>query len=142
MSRQINLNDPDSWDEDDKTYLRDRIDMVPAEHREHLVVPAAPMAPAPEAESSEVARLRDFLMENYPDDMTAAEGESPVGVAIRLLSPEEDSGAAPEDADETDDYDDWKVAELRAEYDKRGLSGESASMRKQELVDALRADDA
>lgn len=142
MSRQINLNDPDSWDEDDKTYLRDRIDMVPAEHRGKLVDPAAPLAPAQEAESLEVARLRDFLMENYPDDMTAAEGESPVGVAIRLLSSEDElvPSEAPDEAE--DDYDDWKVAELRAEYDKRGLAGESASMRKQELVDALRANDA
>jgi hypothetical protein len=143
--RDVNFNDPSSWDEDDKVWLRQRIDRVPPEHREHLEVrPVA--SPANEAESVELDRLRAFLMANFPDEMAGALAtDTPVGVAIRLLSDEYETTEADDESAVDDTYDSWKVAELQEEINKRNEGGASlspASNRKDDLVSALRGDDA
>lgn len=143
MTRQIDINDPTSWDDEDKTYLRDRIERVPAEHRAALnVQPTVP--PAATAESTEIDRLRAFLVTNFPDEIGAAD-DTPVGVAMRLLS----EAFETEDVDTNastpiDTYDSWKVAELQTEVDKRRNDGADlnpASNRKDDLIAALRAND-
>lgn len=145
MSRQIDYNDPSSWDEDDKTYLRDRLDLVPVEHRSELNV-QTPLAPAAAAESPDIDRLRAFLVANFPEEMSAA-GAEPVGVAMKLLSDEYETTTSDESDDEEPDdtYDSWKVAELNNEIDARRTNGETitpTSDKKADLIAALRASDA
>lgn len=145
MSRDVDFNDPSSWDDEDKEWLRQRIDRVPAEHRSELDVrPLA--APAVEAESVETDRLRAFLMANFPDEMAATD-DTPVGVAIRLLTEDYEgvSDTTTGDADSTDTYDSWKVNELRGEVDARNNNGAGltpASDKKADLIAALRSHDA
>lgn len=142
--RDIDYSKPEAWDEDDKEWLRQRIDRVPPEYHEYLQVrPTA--APAGVAESVEIDRLRAFLVANFPDEM--AEGlatDTPVGVAIKLLSEEYETEST-EQADDTDDtYDSWKVAELQNEVNARRTNGEDitpASDKKADLIAALRASD-
>lgn len=129
LSREIDVNKPDSWDDDDKAYLRDRVDMVPAEHRQYLDMPRV-IAPEATAQSPDVVKLTTWLRDNYPEEMGS--GEPAVDVAIRLLS---DDGS--EDVLPDDDYDNWKVPELRNEAANRGIDGAS-SMTKQQAIDALR----
>lgn len=137
LSRQVDLSKPDEWTDEDVEYLRQRPESVPAEYRDRLVSPV--IAPAQEAESPEIARLRAFLERHYPDDI-AVEGDTPVGVAIRLLSEDVD-----EDEEATDDgYDTWSAADIKAEVDKRRDAGrtiEPASNRKADYIAALREDD-
>lgn len=138
MSRQIDYNKPEEWTDEDKAYLRDRIDQVPVHLRQHLDMTAPVAVPSAEAEPFEVARLREFLNENYPDEMLQS-GDSPVGVAIRLLSDDE------EETEADDGYDDMSAADIKAEVDKRRSAGrtiEPASNRKADYIAALRADDA
>ena len=139
MSRQIDFNKPDEWTDEDKEYLSQRLDTVPVHLRDRLVVDTPPVL-ATEAESSEVARLREFLNENYPDELQS--GDSPVGVAIRLLS---DSDEEADDETAADDYDTLSATEIKAEVEKRRDAGrtiEPASNRKADYIAALRADDA
>lgn len=112
MSREINVNDPDSWDDDDKAYLRERPEMVPAEHREALSVPQA-FAPSATVENPSVARLRNYVRLNFPDRA----GEDPVDVVIDELG-----GSEVVTEEEGDDYDSWKISELRAEAEKRQMT--------------------
>jgi predicted metal-dependent hydrolase len=144
MSRDVDFNDPSSWNDEDKEWLRQRIDRVPAQHREHLDVNPV-SAPANEAENVELDRLRAFLMANFPDEMATSD-QSPVGVAIRLLTDDyEGVTETTDDASVDDTYDSWKVNELRDEVTTRNNSGAAitpASDKKADLVSALRADDA
>jgi hypothetical protein len=133
LSREIDVNKPDSWSDDDKAYLRDRVDTVPVEHRQYLDIPRA-VAPEPTALSPDVVKLTTWLRDNYPEEMGS--GEPAVDVAIRLLS---DSDEQPPEPD--DDYDNWKVNELRAEAANRQIDGAS-SMTKQQAIDGLRKWDA
>jgi hypothetical protein len=133
MSREIDVNDPGSWDEDDKEYLRNRPEMVPTEHREHLRIPETMAPPAALGESAAMARLRAYVEKEYPDRA----GEDPVEVVIDLL------GGETVDDDEGDDYDNWKVAELAAEAQKRQMTDAELPsgadrQRKQPWIDALR----
>jgi hypothetical protein len=142
MSRQIDFNDPSSWDDDDKAYLRDRVELVPVEHREHLI-DRPPIAPASAAESPDIDRLRAFLVSNFPEEMSAA-GAEPVGVAIQLLTEEYETTSPDEESDADDTYDSWKVPELKDEVTKRQNAGEDitpASDKKADLIAALRASD-
>jgi hypothetical protein len=138
LSREVNFNDPDSWTDEDREYLRQRVDLVPEQHRASLITPVLP--PAQAAESTEIARLRAFLERNYPDEMNV-EGDTPVGVAIRLLS--DDDEVVEEETG--DDYDSWNVAELRAEVASRrtanadaGLPGDESKLKKADAIAALR----
>jgi len=134
LSRQVDLTKPDEWTDEDVEYLRQRPESVPVQYRDRLVSPV--IAPAPEAESPEMARLRAFLERYYPDDMSV-EGDTPVGVAIRLLSDGIDEEPA-------DTYDSWSAADIKAEVDKRREAGrtiEPASNRKTDYIAALRKDD-
>jgi hypothetical protein len=144
MARDVNFNDPSSWDDDDKVWLSQRIDRVPAEHRHLLKDPAPAFAPEAVGESPELARLRSFLEDNFPEDW--AEGETPVGLAIRLLT---ENTEAEETVDEltpeAPDYDKWKAAELVAEIETRRANGRNIpgdKLTKAEAAAALRADDA
>lgn len=143
MARVIDFNKPDEWTEDDLTYLRDRPERIPEEHRARVLSPVT--TPSAVGESTELATLRVFLERNFADEMNV-EGETPVGTAMRLLS-----DIAPEDINEDqgeeDDYDTWSVADLRSEITTRQGSGRSiavddvAKVRKADAVAALRADD-
>lgn len=138
MARDVNYNDPDSWDDDDRVWLRDRLERVPEEHR-HLLVDKPVFAPSATAESPEMERLRLFLEREYPDEM-AAEGQTPVGLVIELLGADtaEDSGDDP-------GYENWKSAELMAEIDKRRNNGREIpgdKFTRAQAATALRADDA
>jgi hypothetical protein len=142
MAREVNYNDPDSWNEDDKTWLKDRIDRVPPEHRSLLVNPVV-FAPSATAESTEMERLRLFLERQFPEDM-AAEGETAVGLAIRLLT---DYAGVDEDSEELEDpgYEKWKAAEISAEIERRREAGHTIpgdSFTRVTGAAALRADDA
>lgn len=57
-----------------------------------------------------------------------------------------DQGGSEPDPDPVVDYDDWKVDDLKTEVEKRGLdvegSGQDGRVVKDDLVDALKADDA
>lgn len=134
MSRQVNLNDPDSWTDDDREYLRERGYDHPS-----LKVDAAPVfAPAAEAQSTEVQRLKDFLETHFPKEL-GVEGETPVATAIRLLG----NAEGYEDDAPADEYPEWKVKELREEASTRsGFSGDPEKMNKPQLIEALRAWDA
>ena len=138
MSRQIDVNDPASWDEDDKTYLRERVDIVPAEHREHLRVPDPVPLAVQTGEAPEVTRLAMFIRENFPERA----GENPVDVAIELITETFDVS---EPEDEGDNYEQWTVAELSTEFVSRNLAdpptGNDAK-KKAPWIDRLRADDA
>jgi hypothetical protein len=145
MAREVDYNDPASWDDEDKIWLRDRIERVPAEHRHHLVE-NPPTAPSFEAVSPEMERLRLFLETHYAEDM-AVEGQTPVGLAIQLLS--DAAGVDPdaiEDGDDEDNtsYDKWKAAELTEEIGKRRQAGREIPKvsNKTEAAAALHADDA
>jgi hypothetical protein len=136
MSREINVKDPDSWNDDDLEYLRQRPHLVGEEHRDRLN-PVVTLPPASEAESTEIARLRAFLETAFPEEI-GVDGETPVGCAIRLLS---------EDVpDENDEYDSMKVAELRDEVRSRQANGrltdvDASKVTKADAITALRADD-
>jgi hypothetical protein len=138
MSREIDFNNPESWSDADRAYLADRVESVPVEHR-HLVMPEQPtMAPMATAEDPRMVRLTDFVRRNYPDRA----GEDPITVVMDLLG---DSGTGADDADETDDYDEWTVADLTKEANNRdGLTAPTGAdaRRKQPWIDALRAWDA
>lgn len=149
MSRQIDMSKPDEWTEEDLDYLRQRPELVPVSERHRLN--DTPLAPAQAAESLELTRLRDFLNENFADEMKATEvGDTPVGIAIRLLSDEYETVPADEadDGVATTDYTKWTVAELKAEVDSRNTDPNRtteivpASDRKNDLAAALTADDA
>jgi hypothetical protein len=139
MSRQIDVNDPSSWDDDDRAYLAQRMDTVPAEHRADLekskYAPSAKVAVV-EGSNPQMMKLTDFVRRNYPD----RSNEDPVDVVISELG-----GGAEED--EEDDYDQWKVSELEAEARKRNMTedempkGNDARQR-QPWIDALRRWDA
>lgn len=143
MARNVNVNDPKSWDDDDKLWLKDRLERVPEQYR-HLLADPAPFAPSLHAESPEMERLRLFLEANFPDDM-AAEGETPVGLTIRLL---EDYAGVDEDAESDDKdpgYEKWPATELTAEIAKRREAGREIpgeKFNKTTAAAALRADDA
>jgi len=126
VSRQINVNDPDSWSDEDRLYLRDRLESVPPQHRHVLATPTA--SPPGEAETVEIARLRVFLENNYPEDMAAMDqGDTPVGVAIRLLTT--DDTTDPDTLTSAgDDYDTWNVADLRVEADSRRRENPEANI--------------
>ena len=142
MAREVDLNKPESWDNDDKAWLRDRIDRVPEQHRKHLDVTEPMFAPALHAEASEMTRLRGFLELNFPEELNA-EGETPVGLAIKLLS----DYAGVEDGESGDDdpgYEKWKATELVAEIEKRRENGRDIpgdKFTKAQAAEALRADD-
>lgn len=143
MARDVDYNDPQSWDDDDKTWLRDRIERVPAEHRHHLI-DNPPVAPANEAISPELDRLRIFLEKHYPEEMSA-EGQTPIGLAITLLADQAGVNLDEVEDDGDDrDYDRWKAAELTEEIGKRRQAGRDIPKvsNKTEAVAALRADDA
>jgi len=138
MSREIDVNDPDSWDDTDKEYLRERIDTVPMQHRSALSV-EMPMAPQAVVEDPSITRLRNYVRINFPERA----GEDPVTVVIDELGGDEVE--APED--DGDDYDKWTIAELSAEAKKRQMTeGEvpagNDAKRKQPWVDSLRRWDA
>lgn len=145
MSRQIDLRDPESWTPEDVEYLKQRIDSVPEQHRHRLIEPRSTLAPAQEAESAEIARLRSFLELNFPDEMTTVEqGDTPVGVAIRLLS-DGDDVLDPDAVTTTDDYDTWSSQRIKDEVNARREAGKDirpASNKKADYVAALREDDA
>jgi len=131
MSRNVDLANPDTWEDEDLDYIRERIDQVPVEYRDRVQVEPA-LAPQPEAQHPELVKLDNWLRNNYPEDMMP--GKSPVDVAIELLS---------EDVPETsaeEDYDNWKVAELQTEAQRRGI--DPSGMRKHDLAAALRNNDA
>jgi hypothetical protein len=138
MARDVDYKNPDSWDDDDKLWLRDRIERVPVEHR-HLLVDGPTFPPAATAESPEMERLRLFLEREYPDEM-AAEGQTPVGLVIELLGAD-DSSDDPGDPG----YENWKSAELMAEIQKRRDNGRDIpgdKFTRPTAAAALRADDA
>lgn len=141
MSRQINVNDPSSWDDDDRDYLRDRVEIVPVEHRGELALTELPtpvMSTADLAgEQAANAALSEFIKKWYPE-----EPGSPVEVAMRKLT---ELDNLVEDEEAGDDYDQWTAAELKAEIAERqgkgrmsGFSGRT----KADAISALRADDA
>jgi hypothetical protein len=138
----IDFSDPKTWkDEDDIEYVRQRIDRVPAEHRGRLSVQLPPQL-MQTGESVEMQRLHDFLAKHYSEDL-AVEGQTPVGLAIQLLSDAE--GINDEDADdEAPKYEKWPAAELTAEINKRRAAGREIPKvsNKTEAAAALRADDA
>lgn len=147
MARNVDFNKPETWDDDDRRWLRDRIDRVPAEHRHVLREDAPPVqfAPQPTGESPEMARLRAFLEHNFAEDW--AEGDTPVGLAIRMLTENTDAEEpTPEDvAPASPDYSRWKAAELVSEIEKRRGDGRDIpgdKFTKAEAADALRKDDA
>lgn len=135
MSRQINLNDPDSWSDEDRVYLRDRVDTVPAEHRPLLVesVPASPVQTFDDVTGAalSISALTAFVQKWYPDEPGA-----PVEVVMRLLTDRD--GLVDEEAD---DYDEWKAAELKGEMEKRGIEV-PPKMTRADAIAALRANDA
>lgn len=142
MSRQINVNDPDSWDDDDRDYLRDRVEIVPAEHRHHLALTELPtpvMSVADLAgEQAANAALEGFIKKWYPE-----EPGSPVEVAMRKLTELDDLTEEPEEPD--DDYPSWTAQELKAEITKRQENGRMSGFSgrtKADAIAALRADDA
>lgn len=141
--RDIDYSKPEAWNDEDKEWLRQRIDKVPPEYHEYLQVRPA-IAPAGVAETVEIDRLRAFLVANFPDEMaTGLTTDTPVGVAIRLLSDEYETTDGDE-ADTDDTYDSWKVAELQNEVSTRRANGEDitpASDKKADLITALRASD-
>lgn len=133
MSREIDVNDPDSWDDSDREYLRERIDTVPAQHRAVLMEDQTPpVPPAAVAEHPGIARLSEFVRMNFPERA----GEDPVSVVIDELGGEE------VEEDEGDDYDTWKLAELQSEANKRGLTVQADGNKKAPWIDALRQHDA
>lgn len=139
MARDVNVNDPKSWDDEDKTWLQNRLERVPEQYR-HLLADPSPFAPSATAESPEMERLRLFLEANFPDDM-AAEGETPVGLTIRLL---EDYAGVDEESNDPG-YEKWPATELTAEIAKRREAGREIpgeKFNKTTAAAALRADDA
>lgn len=131
MSRDVNVNDPDSWDDQDKLYLSQRLDLVPEEHRDTLVTKQRPVLVTPGI-NPQMEKLTQFVRDTYPD----RGAEDPVDVVISELggdpNPEDDAG---------DDYDKWTVGELSKEAKVRdGLvapTGDNAK-KKQPWIDALR----
>jgi hypothetical protein len=143
VSRQVDMTDPGKWSDEDKEYLRQRIDSVPVALREHLAEDV-PLAPAVAAESPEMSRLRRFLELNYPEEMASTEqGDTPVGVAIRILS-EGDDVVDPDTVDDVD-YSKWNAKDIKAEVDRRRESGrpiQPEGNTKADYINALKADDA
>ena len=134
MSREIDVKDPSSWDDDDRTYLAERIDTVPVEHRADLMKTqqmTEPVAPPAVAEHPGITRLQNYVRINFPERST----EDPVQVVIDELGGDEIE-SAPDD--EGDDYDEWKVAELEAEAIKRGLTVQRDGNKKAPFINALR----
>ena len=132
MSRQIDVNSPESWDDDDRAYLMERLETVPEEHRALLAGDLPAVAPLAEAPQNAEFRLAEFLRKHYPSEVNDA--ESPTDTAIRLLA------ADPEVSDpDADDYESWKVDELRTEAGSRTPPVDVPSgARKPELIAALR----
>ncbi len=137
MAREVDFKNPESWNDEDLDYLRERVDRVPAEHR-HLLDVKPDVAPSSEAMHPAMARLDQFVRENWPERA----GEDPVDVVIDLLT----ESYEVEDDDNTDQpsdkYDSMKISELRAEAMRRVpeaqlYEGDNANA-KQPWIDALR----
>jgi hypothetical protein len=138
MSRQIDMSKPDTWSDDDKAYLATR-GQLPAKYADDPAPAVFP--PAQEATSAEVQQLKDFLEAQFPEEL-GVEGETPVATAMRLLG--NFKGYDPNaPVEEADDYDTWKVKELRAEAAERtGYTGDAAKDSREDLITNLRAWDA
>jgi hypothetical protein len=139
MSRQIDMSKPDSWSDDDKAYLAERGQLP--EGIETNTAPVFP--PAAEAVSTEVQQLKTFLEDQYPEEM-GVEGETPVAAAMRILGNLKGYDPnLPASTEPDDDYDTWKVKELRAEAgDRAGYAGDANKDTREELIANLRAWDA
>lgn len=136
MSREVNVNDPASWSDEDKAYLADRVESVPPENRRYLDLDVPAVSPMAEAPPSEVAHLAAWLADNYPNEVS--DTESPVDTAIRLLS--RTDGVA-ESTDHDDEYDNWKLSELRTEAGNRsGMSDVSKANRAQTIAELRKWD--
>lgn len=142
MSRDVDFNDPNTWrDEDDIEYVRQRIDRVPEQHRARLAIQQPPQL-MQTGDSVEMQRLHTFLAKYYPEEL-AVEGQTPVGLAIQMLSDNE--GINDDESDDDDPkYEKWPAAELTAEIGKRRQAGRDIPKvaNKTEAAAALRADDA
>lgn len=144
MARDLDFGDPSTWKtEDDIEYVRQRIDRVPVEHRARLAIQQPPQL-MQTGDSLEMQRLHNFLAKYYPEDL-AVEGQTPVGLAIQLLTDE--AGVNPDSLDEDDaapDYTKWKADELQAEIGKRRQAGRDIPKvtTKTDAATALTADDA
>lgn len=113
MSREIDYNDPDSWTDDDRAYLAERVESVPEQYR-HLVLPEQPpFAPQAVGQDPRMLRMIEFIQRNHPERA----GEDPIAVAIDLMGGETADDES--DDDMTDNYDQWKVKELSDEADRR-----------------------
>lgn len=136
MSREVDIRDPESWTDDDREWLAQRVDTVPAEHRHLLSPPTAAVGVVPGV-NPQMEKLTRFVADNFPERA----GEDPVDVVISELGGDVEEPVE----EETDDYDQWKLDELRAEAAKRpGVANPTGADagRKQSWIDALRAWDA
>lgn len=138
MSREVNINDPDSWDDNDRAWLAQRVDMVPADLR-HLLTPPTSAVGVVAGINPQMEKLVRFVRENFPERA----GEDPVDVVISELG-----GDVDEEPEESgDDYDQWRVNELEGEAKKRQIDPATfptgnAARTKQPWIDLLRGWDA
>lgn len=136
MSRQIDMTKPESWTDEDRAYLESRGVQHPELNR-----PVAGFAPAVEALPDEVQRLKDFLEKHFPAEL-GGEAETPVSAAIRLLETADGYQDTEQGDDSGDDYDSWKLSELRTEAETREGLADQSKAKKPEVIAALRQWDA
>lgn len=131
MSRQIDLNDPDSWSDEDVQYLAAR-DLLPKNLADRLQFDPD----ARKAVTGDIASPGDLSDRAHTGTVNSAGlSKEEFDRAVELLRMEQNGDLTVDDEEDEEDYEEgWNNDARRAELSKRGLSIEGT---KDELIARL-----